>query len=259
MPHNYPEGDIGVGTIVGQTWLQFRLSEIEVESDAAIVYRATPLQPNGYGFDDRDKVGDATFVVVLQQPLSPAIQLSTDRWQVAQKLLRRAMTLVDPAAAGFPEWNKLRTDDPVKLTQHEIGDIHWGAFQVSTHRRRLLKSVAEYRRPLNFSSRTRRSLLKASNYQCQHCGSGDNLEVDHIIPVAFGGPNQPLNGMVLCHVCHLKKSRAERRAFGLSIDRMQTRGSYPVDTFQDPSKYLQVLKQQSGWSPSPDVSEPVSG
>lgn len=250
MRHKYSDGDIGVGTTIGEIWLQFRLDGIEAESDAAIVYRATPLQPNGHGFDDRDKVGDATFVVVLRQPLSPGIQATTDRWQAAQKLMRRAMTLVDPAAAGFPEWNKLRTDDPVKMFQHEIGEIHWGAFQVSTYRRRLQEIMAEIRHPLNFSSRTRRSLLEASNHQCQHCGSGDNLEVDHIIPVAFGGTNQQSNGMVLCHVCHLEKSRAERRAFGLSIDRMGTRDHCPADTFQDPSKYLQALQQRSGWSPT---------
>lgn len=48
--------------------------------------------------------------------------------------------------------------------------------------------------------------------QCRICGSTDDLQADHIIPVAEGGALlSPSNGQTLCRVHHEAKSRAERQ------------------------------------------------
>lgn len=41
---------------------------------------------------------------------------------------------------------------------------------------------------------------------CIRCGSKDQLHFDHIIPVAKGGSNLPVNIQLLCQTCNLKKS-----------------------------------------------------
>ena len=48
-------------------------------------------------------------------------------------------------------------------------------------------------------------VLKRFNNQCCHCGSGDRLEVDHIIPVSKGGEHSEENFQILCKTCNLKK------------------------------------------------------
>lgn len=40
--------------------------------------------------------------------------------------------------------------------------------------------------------------------QCSTCGSREDLELHHIIPVAVGGTNDYFNMAYLCHDCHMK-------------------------------------------------------
>lgn len=46
---------------------------------------------------------------------------------------------------------------------------------------------------------------------CQTCGLARSTEVDHVIPLAEGGPNTEANAQALCSPCHLVKTKAERR------------------------------------------------
>lgn len=63
----------------------------------------------------------------------------------------------------------------------------------------------------SFSNPAKRILLRNANYQCQQCGSPDDLEIDHVIPQAAGGIGAVSNGRVLCKPCHWTKTLAERR------------------------------------------------
>jgi len=40
---------------------------------------------------------------------------------------------------------------------------------------------------------------------CKKCGSTENLEIDHIIPIFHGGTNDPDNLQVLCRHCNRTK------------------------------------------------------
>jgi hypothetical protein len=41
--------------------------------------------------------------------------------------------------------------------------------------------------------------------RCRHCGSGAELQYDHVIPVALGGASTPENLQVLCGTCNRRK------------------------------------------------------
>lgn len=62
------------------------------------------------------------------------------------------------------------------------------------------------------SPAVRHEILVRDNYTCQACGAkaseGAKLEVDHIVPRAKGGSNDPSNLRTLCSVCNGGKSDA---------------------------------------------------
>ena len=41
-------------------------------------------------------------------------------------------------------------------------------------------------------------------YTCQDCGSTENLEVHHLLPISQGGKNTLNNLKTVCHDCHVK-------------------------------------------------------
>lgn len=51
----------------------------------------------------------------------------------------------------------------------------------------------------------RQRLLERGKNKCAYCGSTENLQIDHIIPVSRGGLENENNMQVLCRTCNLKK------------------------------------------------------
>jgi 5-methylcytosine-specific restriction enzyme A len=49
------------------------------------------------------------------------------------------------------------------------------------------------------------AVFRRDRFTCQECGSHDELEVDHIIPVSRGGANELANYQTLCMACNRKK------------------------------------------------------
>ena len=54
------------------------------------------------------------------------------------------------------------------------------------------------------------ALLKISPC-CAECGATNDLELDHKLAVILGGGDDMSNFQLLCHECHLKKTRLERK------------------------------------------------
>ncbi len=55
------------------------------------------------------------------------------------------------------------------------------------------------------SNRIRFKIYERDGYRCRNCGSKNNLEIDHIIPIARGGKSTFDNLQTLCHDCNQRK------------------------------------------------------
>lgn len=51
----------------------------------------------------------------------------------------------------------------------------------------------------------RLAVLERDNYTCKHCGSNDDLQIDHVLPWVHGGKHEIKNLQVLCGPCNRKK------------------------------------------------------
>ncbi len=50
--------------------------------------------------------------------------------------------------------------------------------------------------------RIRAAVLDRDGHRCQVCGSTQELEVHHVLPVAAGGTDDPSNLQTVCFDCH---------------------------------------------------------
>ena len=48
-------------------------------------------------------------------------------------------------------------------------------------------------------------VLGRDNYACTHCGRGDQLTLDYIIPMSKGGTQTADNAQTLCRSCNSRK------------------------------------------------------
>ena len=66
------------------------------------------------------------------------------------------------------------------------------------------------------SPKNRLSLFQSANGHCQSCQAeihpGQKWELDHIIPLALGGPDTNENLQILCKICHKFKTANQDRA-----------------------------------------------
>jgi hypothetical protein len=51
----------------------------------------------------------------------------------------------------------------------------------------------------------RNRILDKYKHQCNYCGSKENLQIDHIIPLNKGGIHSENNFQILCRSCNSKK------------------------------------------------------
>lgn len=81
------------------------------------------------------------------------------------------------------------------------------------------------------SKRTRYEVLKRDNYTCRYCRSAENpITVDHVVPIALGGTDEPSNLVAACRDCNYGKASAAPD--GTLVD----------DVKQDAFRWAQAMK-----------------
>ena len=84
---------------------------------------------------------------------------------------------------------------------------------------------------------TRQNIFKRDNFQCQYCGTKENLTLDHVVPRAKGGKSTWANLVTACKRCNAMKGDFLPEEIGLKI-------------LNEPFKpsYLIFLRDYSGYS-----------
>ena len=67
-------------------------------------------------------------------------------------------------------------------------------------------SLKEYVKPARHPAFTRFNVFLRDKFQCQYCGSHDDLTFDHVIPRSKGGRTTWENVVAACAPCNLRKA-----------------------------------------------------
>lgn len=76
-------------------------------------------------------------------------------------------------------------------------------------RRMMLRAYEDMKRPAfkqTVPAALRRTVYERDNYTCRHCGTKENLSIDHIYPEVWGGATTLDNLQTLCRPCNARKS-----------------------------------------------------
>jgi 5-methylcytosine-specific restriction endonuclease McrA len=66
-------------------------------------------------------------------------------------------------------------------------------------------ALRQYVKPSDYPAFTRFNLFLRDRFECQYCGSPDNLTFDHVVPRRLGGKTSWTNVATACLPCNLKK------------------------------------------------------
>ena len=91
-------------------------------------------------------------------------------------------------------------DADIVLYYQYLSSLHkvWLRFHSYEKRRKSACSVAA-------NKHIRAFVFERDSYKCNHCGTGESLSVDHIIPVVAGGGDDLSNLQTLCSKCNSSK------------------------------------------------------
>lgn len=101
--------------------------------------------------------------------------------------------------SGFRKYYSFRLDDFIILELKNTDSLYLA-------KRRAKEKLRMY---ANLFNRDMRRILLTKESRCSYCNSCDDLQIDHIKPICFGGLNEINNIQVLCRKCNRKKSNYE--------------------------------------------------
>lgn len=87
---------------------------------------------------------------------------------------------------------------------HRVQSMRVGYLDVDELLEGPAKSTARVRRPI--PPEVRALVFERDGGQCVYCGSRDELQIDHQIPISMGGSDAPANLQVLCGPCNRQKA-----------------------------------------------------
>ena len=89
-------------------------------------------------------------------------------------------------------------------------------------------SLKTYVQPTRNPAFTRFNVFLRDKFECQYCGSPEDLTFDHVIPRAHGGETTWENVVAACSPCNLRKGHRMPRECGIS----PFRAPYEPTTFE---------------------------
>ena len=105
-------------------------------------------------------------------------------------------------------------------------------------------------------------VLERFGYACASCGSKDDLEIHHIVPLALGGTDRITNLIPLCHRCHKtahcgqEMSRySPKKPSGRKCNLSEEEAEAVLDRYFGGQIGTIELKELFGWSKSYKISE----
>ena len=75
--------------------------------------------------------------------------------------------------------------------------------------------LKSYVQPSRYPAFTRFNVFLRDRFQCQYCGSHDDLTFDHVLPRSKGGRTTWENVVAACAPCNLKKANRLPREIGM--------------------------------------------
>lgn len=76
-------------------------------------------------------------------------------------------------------------------------------------------ALKEFVRPAIYPAFTRFNVFLRDKFQCQYCGTGDDLTFDHVIPRSKGGRTTWENVTTACAPCNLRKANRLPKQVGM--------------------------------------------
>ena len=73
---------------------------------------------------------------------------------------------------------------------------------------------------------TRQNIFKRDNFECQYCGTEQNLTLDHVVPSSKGGKSTWNNLITACKTCNAKKGDFSPYEAGLTLNSKPYKPSY---------------------------------
>lgn len=137
-------------------------------------------------------------------------------WDVAWAWRQSLPPVPKLTLLGIAEgYDRRRLADFVGVSEAEIGRVVEGLFvrgyvnpngEINTPTRETWtapNTPRSRRRPIPTS--VRETVYSRDGWTCCHCGSLENLSIDHIHPVSLGGGNEIENLQTLCRSCNSRK------------------------------------------------------
>ena len=90
----------------------------------------------------------------------------------------------------------------------------------------VIRLKMQIKRPRPVAKVSRRGIYVRDNYECQYCGSGHDLTLDHVVPKRMGGNDSWENLVACCRKCNGRKSDKPLEYSGLILRRQPRAPKY---------------------------------
>lgn len=95
-------------------------------------------------------------------------------------------------------WLKSNQNKPMSSRRiHQLLTAYFPEFHIQTTNKKERKEQ-KIRNEQNII----RQIMITPESRCSHCGSKDDLEIHHLMPIVFGGDNDEFDLSILCKDCH---------------------------------------------------------